>query len=225
MLVTGSIILSPLQIKYLQIERTRGRVHPAMVDVKSLDMENQPMTTSIEPDDPGPDRIDAQLAVWRRELPGLDLEIEGIVERIGRLERIIERTTEETLAAYDLSFGEWRLMGSLRYGGPPYRGKPGKLARWLGLSSGAMTNRLDRMEARGLIRRHPDPDDRRGVLVELTDEGGALWEASVEAQAQKEAVVGSALDRDEQARLNELLRRLLHAFETHHGPPGPKKAA
>lgn len=173
--------------------------------------------------EPLPDAIDRRLEVWGRELPALDLEIEGIVERIGRLERIIARTTEETLTAFDLSFGEWRLMGSLRWGGPPYRDKPGRLAEWLGLSSGAMTNRLDRMEERGLVRRLPDPDDRRGVLVELTEQGGALWEASVAAQAQKEAVVASALDTDEQRHLNLLLRRLLHAFEEHHGPPGPKK--
>lgn len=86
-----------------------------------------------------------------------------------------------------------------------------------------MTNRLDRLEQRGLIRRLPDPDDRRGVLVELTEAGAAVWEQTVAAQAQKEAVVASALDPEEQAGLNELLRRLLHAFEEHHGPPGPKR--
>lgn len=170
------------------------------------------------------DTVDAQLAVWARELPALDLQIEGIVERIGRLERIIVRTTEESLAEHDLSFGEWRLIGSLRWGGPPYCGKPGRLAGWLGLSSGAMTNRLDRMEERGLLRRLPDPDDRRGVLVELTEDGAALWEAAVQAQAEKEAVVGAALAAEEQAQLNDLLRRLLLAFESHHGPP-PKHPA
>ncbi len=131
----------------------------------------------------------------------------------------------ESLAAHDLSFGEWRLIGSLRWAGSPYRSKPGRLSTWLGLSSGAMTNRLDRMEARGLVRRLPDPDDRRGVLVELTDDGAALWEAAVHAQAEKEAVVGAALALDEQEQLNGLLRRLLLAFEAHHGPPGPKKPA
>jgi DNA-binding MarR family transcriptional regulator len=88
-----------------------------------------------------------------------------------------------------------------------------------------MTNRLDRMEERQLVRRLPDPDDRRGVLVELTDEGAALWEQTVAVQAEKEAVVGAALDPGEQTVLNELLRKLLHAFETHHGPPGAKRDA
>ena len=76
-----------------------------------------------------PDRIDAKLQVWGRELPGLDLEIEGIVERIYMLHRYLERTATETLEAHGLSFGEWRLMGHLRYTGEPYHGKPGSSPR------------------------------------------------------------------------------------------------
>jgi len=170
-----------------------------------------------------PDAIDRRLEVWKRELPVLDLAIEGIVERVGRLDRIIGRTLEETLTAHELSLGEWRLLGSLRWGGAPYRDKPGRLSVWLGLSSGGMTNRLDRMEERQLVRRLPDPDDRRGVLVELTDEGAALWEQTVAVQAEKEAVVGAALDPGEQTVLNELLRKLPPGFETHPGPPGDKR--
>lgn len=167
---------------------------------------------------PEPDAFDAQLEVWGRELPTLDLEIEGIVERIQRLQRHLDRSMRETLERFDLSHGEWRLMGYLRYAGPPYRGKPGKLAKHLGLSSGAMTNRLDNMERRGLLRRLDDPDDRRGVLVELTDAGQQLWEESVGAQAQKEALVASALDPDERRRLNDLLRRMVRALDELHGP-------
>ena len=163
------------------------------------------------------DGVDPQLEVWGRELPGLDLETEGIVERIGKLERYLDRSTRETLEAFDLSHGEWRLLGRLRYAGPPYRGKPGMLSEALGLSTGAMTNRLDNMERRGLLRRLDDPDDRRGVLVELTQQGRDLWEASVGAQAQKEALVASALDEREKRELNDLLRRMMNAFERHHG--------
>lgn len=165
-----------------------------------------------------PDSIDPQLEVWGRELPSLDLETEGIVERIWRLENHLARSMKETLDVYDLNQGEWRLMGHLRYSGPPYRGKPGKLAKHLGLSSGAMTNRLDNMEQRGLIQRLDDPDDRRGVIVELTDAGQRLWEESVGTQAQKEALVAAALHEDEKRALNDLLRRLIHAFEAFHGP-------
>lgn len=164
------------------------------------------------------DAIDAMLQVWGRELPGLDLETEGIVERIYALQRHLKRTASETLDAHGLSFGDWRLLGQLRYTGAPYHGKPGKLAEAVGLSSGAMTNRLDQLERRDLIRRLPDPDDRRGVIVELTEAGQHLWESSVEAQAEKEALVASALDDDEKRELNELLRRLMLAFLEHHSP-------
>src|SRR6187431_3065247 len=143
-----------------------------------------------------PDSIDEQLEVWGRELPTLDLETEGIVERIQRLERHLDRSARETLERFDLSHGEWRLMGHLRYSGPPYRGKPGKLAKHLGLSSGAMTNRLDNME-------------RRGLVVELTEAGQQLWEETVGIQAQKEAFVAGVLDEDEKTRLNDLLRRMV----------------
>jgi len=168
-----------------------------------------------------PDSIDEQLEVWGRELPTLDLETEGIVERIQRLERHLDRSARETLERFDLSHGEWRLMGHLRYSGPPYRGKPGKLAKWLGLSTGAMTNRLDNMERRGLIRRLDDPDDRRGVIIELTSAGKELWDATVAAQAEKESLVDSVLGEREKRQLNELLRRLMRAFEDVHGPVHP----
>ena len=78
---------------------------------------------------------------------------------------------EETLDEHGLSWGEWKVLGLLRHAGPPYRSSPGYLAERAELSSGAMTNRLDRLEAAGLIRRLPDPTDRRGVQVELTEAG------------------------------------------------------
>ena len=165
-----------------------------------------------------PDSVDSTLEVWARELPFLDLETEGIVERIHKLERYIDRTMRDTLETFDLNHGEWRLMAHLRYAGPPYRGKPGKLADHLGLSSGAMTNRLDNLERRGLLRRIDDPHDRRGVFVELTDEGNRLWEEAVGVQAEKEAIVDAALEGDEKQELNELLRRLMNAFQAEHGP-------
>jgi DNA-binding MarR family transcriptional regulator len=187
------------------------------LDVKKLEVENPAVarTPSVAAE---PDQVDASLEVWARELPDLDLETEGIVERIHKLERHVDTTMRETLDAFDLSYGEYKLMMHLRYGGPPYRGKPGKLAKRLGLSTGAMTNRLDNMERRTLIRRLDDPEDRRGVIVELTDEGKLLWDRAVAAQAEKESVVATALDEAERRQLNELLRRLMNAFERHHGP-------
>jgi DNA-binding MarR family transcriptional regulator len=186
-----------------------------MIDVKNLQVENPSVAerTRVERD-----AVDAQLEVWGRELPDLDLETEGVVERIGKLDYYISRLLGETLEQFGVTHGEWRLMGHLRYAGQPYHGKPGKLADHLGLSSGAMTNRLDNMERRGFLRRLPDPDDRRGVIVELTKEGHELWESCVEVQAQKEALVTEALDERERRRLNDLMRKLMHAFREAHGP-------
>jgi DNA-binding MarR family transcriptional regulator len=193
------------------------------LDVKKLEVENPAVAKT--PPATEPDQVDTNLEVWARELPGLDLETEGIVERIYKLERHVDATMRETLDAFVLSYGEYKLMMHLRYGGPPYRGKPGKLAKHLGLSTGAMTNRLDNMERRGLVRRLDDPDDRRGVIVELTEDGKKLWDQAVAAQAEKESIVATALDEDERRELNELLRRLMNAFESHHGPLAHKGQA
>jgi DNA-binding MarR family transcriptional regulator len=81
-----------------------------------------------------------------------------------------------------------------------------------------MTNRLDNLERRGLLRRVDDPDDRRAVFVELTDDGNKLWEKAVGVQAEKEAIVDAALSRQEKQALNALLRRLMNAFRAEHGP-------
>jgi DNA-binding MarR family transcriptional regulator len=186
------------------------------VDVKNLQVENPAVAKTRPPAER--DSVDETLEVWARELPQLDLETEGIVTRIDQLHRYLEKSMRETLDAFDLSHGEYKLMVHLRYWGPPYRGRPGKLADRLGLSSGAMTNRLDNLERRGLVRRIDDPDDRRGVLVELTDEGKRLWDEAVGVQAEKEAIVDAALTADEKLALNDLLRRLMSVFQASHGP-------
>jgi len=147
------------------------------------------------------------------DLPGVDLEVEGIVDRINGLRRRFNRMLDETLVDFGLSEGEWKMLNQLSLAEPPHRRSPGQLAKWADLSSGAMTNRIDRLEQVGLVRRLPDPDDRRGVLVELTDAGHKLWKDSVATQAAKESLVAAALTDDEQRELNALLRRLMREFE------------
>jgi len=156
------------------------------------------------------DHVDRFLDRLSPELE-LDREVEGIVDRIGGLSRRIKRTSEQTIAEFGLAFGEWHVLGMLHNQGP--RLSPGALAKRLELSSGAMTNRLDRLETGGLVRRLPDPEDRRGLQVELTDEGRRIYRESVAAQAAKESVIASALSADEHVQLNALLRRLMIAFE------------
>jgi DNA-binding MarR family transcriptional regulator len=147
------------------------------------------------------------------ELPGVDREVEGIVDRINGLRRRFNAMADQTLAELGLAHGDWKVLTTLRLGGEPYQQSAGALARRAELSSGAMTNRLDRMEGAGLIRRLPDPDDRRGVLVELTEDGHRAWEDALRAQAGNESLIAAALSKDEKRDLNALLRRLMREFE------------
>lgn len=185
-----------------------------MLDVKTLESENPAMAAKpVERD-----MIDEKLEVWVHEIPDLDIRTEGIVDRVGIIQKFLRRTHDETLEQFGLTWGEVKVLSSLRYGGPPYRSTPGRLGNQLDLSSGAMTARLDKMEEADLIRRLPDPDDRRGVVIELTEHGRDLWEQSIAVQAVKESTVAGALTEEEQDQLNALLRRLVIAFTEEHGP-------
>ena len=155
------------------------------------------------------DRIDAFLDRLDG-IPGLDYEVEGIVDRINSLRNRFRHALEETLSHHELTWGEWKVLVSLILGECD---SPGELSSGLEVSTGAMTNRLDRLEEAGLIRRVRDPDDRRGVKIELTDAGKRVWTDSTSAQARKEALVASALTKREQTQLNSLLRKLMLEFE------------
>ncbi len=157
------------------------------------------------------DRFLKQLEVLPREV-GLDLEVEGIVDRIGGINRRLKRGMERILAEHALTPPEFHTLGRLRLR-PDLRSSPGVLAADLELSSGAMTTRLDALEKLGLIRRLPDPDDRRGVIVELTDAGRKKYDSAVSVGARREAFFASALTKAEQRQLNGLLRKLLLALE------------
>jgi DNA-binding MarR family transcriptional regulator len=158
------------------------------------------------------DRLDDWLEIWTREIPNLDATTEGIVERIQNLYKDFDRSMEETLAKYELDRRAFHLIGRLRSYGPPYRRSPGQLAGDMRLSSGAMTNRLDRLEAAGLIRRLPDPNDRRGQMIEPTEKGNAAWERTVGTQAEREQRIASVLSPTEREQLHRLLRKLMRAF-------------
>jgi DNA-binding MarR family transcriptional regulator len=167
------------------------------------------------------DELDAMLDVWATQIPNLDPLTEGIVERIQKLAKAFDRSLDETLVATGLDRRSFHLLSKLRKVGPPYRRSAGQLADQMGLSSGAMTNRLDRMEAAGLIRRLPDPTDRRATLIEPTEDGLTIWERAVGTQAERETRVAGVLDRKEREELHRLLRTLMRAFpgSLHHTPP------
>ena len=153
----------------------------------------------------------------------LDLEVEGIVDRIGGLNRRLKNSLKDTLVEYGLTPEDWHVLSPLRLRSGDHCMSPGELADDLELSTGEMTSRVDRLEKLGLVRRAPDPDDRRGVRVELTDEGLQAWDAAAAVQGRKEAFFASALSRAEQKKLNDLLRKLMLAFEARE-PVGSQRA-
>ena len=159
------------------------------------------------------DHIDRFLERFGERLPVMDLVVEGIVDRIAGLSRRLHREMDETLEDFGLNHGEWKVLGILWRAGAPHRASPGSLAKIEELSTGAMTNRLDRLEEAGLVRRLPDPGDRRAVQVELTDKGRQTWEKAVIAQGEKEAVIADALSDREKEQLTKLLRKLMLGYE------------
>jgi len=159
------------------------------------------------------DSVDEAMAQWAREWPALDRSAMGVVNRIGRIDDHLDRRFKVTLAAHELSYYAFKLLSTLRRGGPPYRMTPTELSRRLLVSAGAMTNQIDQLEAAGLVARRPDPEDRRVVMVELTAAGRQRIDAAVLDHAVDERRVLEPLLPDEREQLAGLLRKLLARLE------------
>lgn len=157
--------------------------------------------------------------LWTRQWPELDTRPVAVVARVGRLARYFDHGLDGLFAEHGLRRESWDALASLRRVGPPYRLSPTELYRGLMRTSGAVTNRLHRLEQDGLIRRVPDPSDRRGMLVELTAKGKQLVDRIAPVHVANERTMMSALTPAEQRRLADLLRKLLLSFEEEQGPP------
>ena len=155
------------------------------------------------------DEIDRIVEQWNRERPDLDVSPTHTLQRITRLYLLQAASFARVFAPYGVSFGEYLVLAALRRAGPPYRMSPTRLFNAVILSSGAMTNRLDRLEAMGLVERQPDPTDRRGRLVALTDRGRELVDAAAVDHLENEQRLLGALDATEREQLAVLLRKLL----------------
>ncbi|MDX5379179.1 MAG: MarR family transcriptional regulator [Halomonas sp.] len=154
-------------------------------------------------------RVKQAIAQWQREMPDLDLLP---MEVVGYMKNTHQLTQERLLTLfkeYDLQDGEFDVLATLRRSGPPYRLGPTQLFETLMISSGGMTSRLDRLEKAGWIARSPNPEDRRGTLVSLTDKGIALMEEMIPRHVENEARILAALSREEQQELSRLLDKLL----------------
>jgi DNA-binding MarR family transcriptional regulator len=154
------------------------------------------------------DGVDLILEQWRRERPDLDPSPIGVIGRISRLARELELRLEPVYREHGLEPGWHDVLATLRRTGPPYRLRPTEFSSALMLTSSGTTKRLDRLEQAGLIERAPDPEDRRGILITLTDKGRELIDSVTDAHLANERRLLAALSDAEQARLADLLRKL-----------------
>ena len=161
------------------------------------------------------DHVSAILAQWAAERPDLDASPMGIIGRISRLSLVVEKELEPVFAQSDLNHWSFDMLATLRRAGAPYRLSPTELFRSMMVTSGTMTNRIDRLAEKGLVRRVPDPEDRRGILVELTEQGRELIDSVVISHVANEARLLQSLSRQEQQTLAALLRKLLSSLEHH----------
>lgn len=154
------------------------------------------------------DEVDQILSDWAAARPDLDLAPLAIFSRITRLVKHVDRVRIQAFARSGLASWEFDVLAVLRRAGAPYRQSPKMLVRQTMVSSGTMTNRIDRMEARELVRRLTDPNDGRGVLVEMTEQGQTLVDAAMTRLTDAEEHLLGGLPRSERERLGTLLRRL-----------------
>jgi DNA-binding MarR family transcriptional regulator len=159
------------------------------------------------------DDVDRVIAAWHRERPDLDLAPLAVLSRVSRLARRLDLARDRAFAAHDLASWEFDVLVALRRAGQPYRLTPGQLLAETLVTSGTMTNRVDRLEERGLVARQPVPDDRRGTWVALTSAGRALVDAAFEDLLAEERALLADLDEPARVALGDSLRILLLQFE------------
>jgi DNA-binding MarR family transcriptional regulator len=155
------------------------------------------------------DGVDQIIDQWRRERPDLDVWTMGIVGRVSRLALLFDRELKAFFAKHGLERFEFDVLATLRRAGEPYELTPGALHRSAMITTGAITHRVDRAEAKGLVERVRDSADRRSVRIRLTDRGLALVDEVVASHLANEARLLASLDPDQREQLAALLRILL----------------
>ena len=170
------------------------------------------------------DEVDELVTAWRAQRPDLDVEPMQVLSRISRLARHLDIARRGAFADHGLETWEFDVLSALRRQGPPFQLTPGALLRATLVTSGTMTNRIDRLAAAGLVRREPDPRDKRGVLVTLTEQGVARADAALADLLRRERVLLAGLDAGERQQLADLMRILLAPFDADlpglRSPPG-----
>src|SRR5689334_1801000 len=159
------------------------------------------------------DEVDDLVTAWRAQRPDLDVEPMQVLSRISRLARHLDIARRGAFTEHGLESWEFDVLSALRRQGPPFQLTPGALLRATLVTSGTMTNRIDRLAAANLVRREPDPRDKRGVLVTLTEAGRERVDAALDGLLRREQALLAALDPGERRNLADLMRILLAPFD------------
>jgi DNA-binding MarR family transcriptional regulator len=157
---------------------------------------------------PQRDEVDRIVEAWSRERPDLDFAPLHVLSRVGRLAKRLERARKVAFAVSGLEPWEFDVLSSLRRAGPPYQLSPTALVQATMVSSGTMTNRIDRMVARELVERRTDPNDGRGVIVVMTAAGRERVDGAITSLVHDESALLSHMPAAEQERLSSMLRKL-----------------
>jgi DNA-binding MarR family transcriptional regulator len=159
------------------------------------------------------DHVDYIISQWKREMKDVDVSPMAVIGRLSRVAEHLNKLLQKNYSKYSINGGEFDVLASLRRTGEPYQLTPTELYNSLMITSGTITNRLDRLEKTGLISRSPNPEDRRGTLVTLTKKGITLMNEAYPAHITHEEGLLNTLSNDERSTLISLLRKLLISYE------------
>lgn len=162
---------------------------------------------------PTSDEVDRIVDAWSRERPDVDFAPLQVLSRVDRLARHLDRSRRSAFTASDLEPWEFDVLAALRRTGAPYQLSPKALLQQTLVSSGTMTNRIDRLVERGLVERQTDPNDGRGVLVSMTEAGRERVDGAISELLAEEGELLASLSRADQERLAGLLRKLSLDFD------------
>lgn len=159
------------------------------------------------------DEVDGLVTAWQRERPDLDVAPMHVLSRVTRLARHLDIARREAFEAHDLESGEFDVLAALRRAGAPYELSPSALLTANLVTSGTMTNRIDRLEEKNLVARNPDPSDGRGVLVKLTTDGRNAVDAALTDLLERERILLAGISKADRTQLADVLRKIVLPFD------------
>ncbi|HEX3461312.1 MAG TPA: MarR family transcriptional regulator [Acidimicrobiales bacterium] len=160
------------------------------------------------------DEVEHLVAGWRQALPGVDVSPLEVLSRVTRLAQYLERQRSAVFARHDLETWTFDVLSALRRAGPPHDLSPGQLMAQTLVTSGTMTNRLNHLEQRGLVRRRPDSQDARSIRVRLTAGGRSKVDRALKDLVVREDALLGSLDGDQRSVLASLLKIVVAPFDS-----------